>query len=366
MTDLPNPVRSERLVWADVAKGIAILLVVLLHVHTKHVIHLDWSVPAGIERMWSTFHIVFAPLRIPLFFVISGMFASRALHRPWREVMSKRVANPYYLYVVWLLLHAGFYGLLGSGIDGLLVTDGRLLAARLLVPTSSLWYVFALALFFPLAKVLVRWPPWVGLSAASALALAAPAASRLLPTDLVAVSIPANFPYFLLGALLPHVIRTMADRASGAQVAVAGTLYAGVVTAYLLGYHQRFGVRLVAGYIALWFGVVIAVQATRSPFLARVGSYFGRNTLPIFLLHMPLIAAVRWLAEGRAQHLWERWVLPHSLLASLYPVALTALIVTACMAGHRVLKTPALRWSLALPARAASRLTAGSSARSSG
>src|SRR3712207_8675988 len=50
------------------------------------------------RSVWHEVTEALRPVRMPLFFAISGFFASRAVHRPWRDARA-RVMGGDYLYV---------------------------------------------------------------------------------------------------------------------------------------------------------------------------------------------------------------------------------------------------------------------------
>jgi threonine dehydratase len=99
MSDLPR----QR--WADVAKGLCIVLVVLWHVTRKDYLQLPLDPSLPVAGAWGRFSEVLLPVRMPLFFLISGLFAARQLDRPWPRVWSDRVAPLLYLFVLWTLVH---------------------------------------------------------------------------------------------------------------------------------------------------------------------------------------------------------------------------------------------------------------------
>ena len=50
---------------------------------------------------------------MPVFFLVSGMLASSAVHRPWSK-SGNRTLGMVYLYLVWMLLFFGFITVFGS------------------------------------------------------------------------------------------------------------------------------------------------------------------------------------------------------------------------------------------------------------
>ena len=71
-------VARERMAWVDVAKGASIVLVVLLHVTNKHVVRLD-AASGDIRDSWATFVSWMRPVRMPLFFLLSGLLAAKVV-----------------------------------------------------------------------------------------------------------------------------------------------------------------------------------------------------------------------------------------------------------------------------------------------
>ncbi|MDG4793191.1 acyltransferase [Micromonospora sp. WMMD1082] len=155
-----------RLAWADVAKGGCILLVLLWHVIMKDYLQFDWRLDLPVAGAWGTLGELL-PMRMPLFFTISGMFAAHAVRRPWRSVGRPRIARFLYLYGVWLLIHTAVLALAPDFPTDRATSPGELLA-QLTVTPSNLWYLSALALYFVLAKALRRVHPAVLLGAAGA------------------------------------------------------------------------------------------------------------------------------------------------------------------------------------------------------
>ena len=73
------------MLWVDVAKGACILLVVLHHAVVKD---LALQTPAALDPVadaWQWVTMALKPVRMPLFFVLSGLVASSAVRRPWAQ-----------------------------------------------------------------------------------------------------------------------------------------------------------------------------------------------------------------------------------------------------------------------------------------
>ena len=80
----------------DVAKGICIILVVMMHstLGVEKAIGAETSLHAFIE--WAR------PFRMPDFFLISGLFLAARIDRPWRAYLDTKVVHFAYFYVLWV------------------------------------------------------------------------------------------------------------------------------------------------------------------------------------------------------------------------------------------------------------------------
>ena len=100
-----GPAPRARLDWADTAKGLLIVLVVFWHVVMKSYLTIDWRLGIPIPGAWGLIADITYPVRMPLFFLISGCFAANAVARPWAAVFRSRVVRFLYLYLLWTLIH---------------------------------------------------------------------------------------------------------------------------------------------------------------------------------------------------------------------------------------------------------------------
>jgi fucose 4-O-acetylase-like acetyltransferase len=92
--------RKSRLHWVDYLKGIAILLVVYRHV----LIGIERS-GIGIPDTLVTANMIFYSFRMPLFFILSGIFISLSLaKRKTGELILIKFDNLLYPYLVWSFL----------------------------------------------------------------------------------------------------------------------------------------------------------------------------------------------------------------------------------------------------------------------
>ena len=333
---------AGRLAWADAGKGVCIVLVVLHHLVTKHY-DLVLTGDGFAESFWLAVTETLKPVRMPLFFVISGMFAAGAVHRPWRDVTRRRVATPYYLYAVWLLVHAVVF----SAATALPMNRTRSvgeLAGDLVLASTQLWYLYALAVYFVLAKLLRPLDArWVLAGAAGVSAM-----TSLLPIEAAnRESVLQHFVYFLAGVLLPHLPRRIADlRDRRLTPALAVGFVVTAAAAGILGLPQST-TTLLGAVTGVPLAIRLVVAASRRTWFDRPAAALGRQTLPVYVLHIPLlsllhVAVVRVLPEAPQG---AAWVLP----VAVYPVVATAAVTAACLLVHAILTRSGLGSFFRLP-----------------
>ncbi|MFY1574547.1 acyltransferase family protein [Verrucosispora sp. WMMD703] len=337
---------GTRLTWVDVAKGGCILLVLLWHVIVKDYLQIDWRLDVPVLGAWGTFGELLLPMRMPLFFTISGMLAATAVQPPWRSVARPRAARFLYLYGVWLMIHTAVLALApdfptdrASDLGGLL--------AQLTVTPSNLWYLYALALYFVLAKALRRCHPAVLLVAAGT--LSAVAAAGLLDTPGNRGGLYQNLVFFLAGLhLRGHVLR-FADAVTGRRLLLAGAAYAVALAAVAATGTARLpGVAPLVSVLAVLFGIAVAVRLARRPVVGEPLAALGRQTLPIYVLHMPVLALLHRLIAEPIAGLDEP---VRFALALGFPFSLTVAVLAISLGLHRLLLAVRASWLFDLPVR---------------
>nr|WP_230416951.1 pyridoxal-phosphate dependent enzyme [Micromonospora tarapacensis] len=331
--------------WADVAKGGCILLVLLWHVIMKDYLQIDWLLGAPVAGVWGEFGELLLPLRMPLFFTISGMLAATAVHRPWRAVGRSRIARFLYLYVVWLLVHTAVLALAPGFPTDRATSPGELLA-QLTVTPSNLWYLHALALYFVLAKALRRVHPAVLLAAAGA--LSAVASAGLVDTPGNRAGLYQNLVFFLAGLHLRRHVRRWAGAVTvGRLLLAAGAYAAALAVVATTGGGRLPGVAPLVSVLAVLFGIAVAVRLARWPAVGDPLAALGRQTLPIYVIHMPVLALLHRLVADPIAALDDSARLA---LALGFPLSLTALVLALSLGVHRVLLAARATWLFDLPA----------------
>ncbi|MFB6721066.1 acyltransferase family protein [Kribbella sp. NPDC056345] len=328
-TEMPE---RNRVAWADVAKGVCILLVVLWHVLMKHYLQIDWHIGGQIKGAWGTFGEQLLPLRMPLFFAVSGFFAVRAVHRTWPEVLRTKVAKFYYLYVLWLIIHTAILAFVPD--FGTESADGPLkFVAQLFITPSNLWYLYALALYFLVARATRRVPPWVVLGLA--FLLSATASAELVPVPGDRAGVYQNLVFFLAGIYGKTLIEKLAAQASWLRLALIAVPYA-VLLAVVALFDAKtwFGLWPLVSGVAILLGVTAAGLVTRWERLSNGLASIGRRTLPIYVIHMPVLALIH---EALLKPLSSASPTIQLVTQIVEPVVLTAFVAWLCLFVYKYL-----------------------------
>ncbi len=324
----------SRIDWVDAAKGMSILLVVLHHV-------VILSEPHGlVPGPVSALNTALASLRMPLFFLASGLFAAAPLAASWRTLLHKRVAFFLYLFVLWTLLQSVVFLALPADV---LPPDSPAswvdVAWEALLPGPAMWFLYALAVFSILGKLVRRTPAWAQLVVSGA--LCAVVGAGLVTFESFAWTFMARYLFFfLLGVHARAVVETVAERSSLLLVVAGGALCGATAGASVaLGARDVVGVAFATNVVAVTFGVLLA------GYLSRFRAFFplvvlGRNTLPVYLTNVLVVAGV----VAVIRHL----PLP-SAVGWVAPPVLALLVVGVTLLVSETLRAAGAGWLFALP-----------------
>lgn len=302
--------------WISAARGLAILLVVLHH-------SIQWADSAGYgSEVWLHITWPLATMRLPLFFAVAGLLAVKWMRRTFRELMTSKVLTLAWLYVLWQFLTALSYLLVPNvstpGKSNL--SEFLTAAATPVLPQNSLWFIWALALFFILGRALYgRVPAWVVLVPAGAVSSLSMAG--LIPTgNLGWDGALTNFVFFAAGVFGARLVTGFAAwlRTWTALVVVGFW----VSSMFLLPTLDAVGLNLATRALGLAAGISLGVLLQSWALLRRVGD----NTLTYYLPHYVILGALAFIASV--------WAIPQTFGAWL-PAVFFAVTVLLCLVLRR-------------------------------
>ena len=276
--------RDNRVNWVDYAKGICIVLVVMMHTT------LGVEKAAGFESWLHPFITWAKPFRMPDFFLISGLFLASRINRPWREYFDAKVLHFLYFYILWMTIQAvtkGYGVYQASGATGVLSDY----AMGFVEPFGTLWFIYILAIFFVVVKLTKRVPALLMFAAGAALEIA-PIETHHLVVDEFA----SRFVYFYAGYWLAPYVFTFAAKMG--RLNTAGLFSALVIWGFGNAHLVAHGnaelpfVSLPLGFIGA--GAVISAGVLLSKLnFARPLRYAGENSIVIYLAFFLFMAGAR-------------------------------------------------------------------------
>ena len=195
------PAAPGRLDWVDYAKGICIVMVVMMHSV------LGVEAAAG-QTGFMHLVVMFAkPFRMPDFFLISGLFLSVVIDRDWRTYLDRKVVHFAYFYLLWVTIQFGFKAP-SFAAETSWHHVGLLYLESLIEPFGTLWFIYLLPVFFVVTKATRRTPPLPVWGIAALLEMAHVATGWTVIDEFC-----ARFVYFYSGYLFADYVFALSDRA---------------------------------------------------------------------------------------------------------------------------------------------------------
>ncbi|WP_415394672.1 acyltransferase family protein [Rhodococcus globerulus] len=327
--------QNQRLPWPDLAKATCIILVVIGHTAESSV---ALNVDAGTAaKVWDSFVLGLTPIRVPVFFLISGWLAVRAIQRPWQAVVGPKVLNNAYLYALWLAIYTVIFGF---GLT-MSVNHPSNLADffyNLLVPINTLWYLWALIAYFLIMRGLRSAPAFIPIALGAVLSLTAGFDSI---TDVVPGYVLRGFVFFAVGAAAPALVEYASRTANGRTLAaaLAAFLVAALVVRYF-GLGDAPLIPLLNAIPGCWLGITAATVVARTSVGERFGAYIGQRTLPIYVTHLPIVAACNVL-------IWERT--SSKGLDLVWPLIVAVVVTGIALALYAACQKLRFTWTFGVP-----------------
>lgn len=311
----------KRLEYADIAKAIAIFLVVLGHT--------NWVFQ---DRGWLYIDVCYA-FHMPLFFALSGLFLKTKESYSWAGWKRFLVKN-----LMALMLPYFIWGLIGMQFTYANVAKlawGSWLLEREIGTITVLWYLPVLFMARIYCEAVFHLANRIRVSARLAALVAVPvffAVGMLLPHHNSLTDGIGNFMGFDIAfvaaafVLSGYLVRKGLDSFAGAPIwaissacVVSTGLFIGGMVAVrplvTIGIDNTVAMcTAVYGPLPWFFAnaytgsavlVLISLLIARIPFDRRFIRYVGMNTMGIFLLHKPIILEIKRIFDFSPDNVWE-------------------------------------------------------------
>lgn len=309
----------NRLEHIDAAKGLSIFLVVYWHaVDNRLVMN---------EALWM--------LRMPLFFFVSGLFAKSVVDRSWSVFLKDKVGNILYLYVLWTFL-VFISTILVAQMFGPDQIDWARPFLLFVEPPTTLWFMYALAIAFLLAKILrpLPWAPvFIALFAAYCWSISS-GEWRIIPFHEKIIRL---FPFFYLALNMKAQILHFCEKWFRVGWLAFPALFAAALLVFTSPAHSWGPVTFSVGLLGVG-GVIMFARLMRNNPMTRLAAAIGLRSLLVYVMHrIPLFYI------GHAMDVL-------GIVKSAVTMSIVAVIVTIlCLViGERVL-LPRLQWMFNAP-----------------
>lgn len=252
--------------WADIAKALSIILLVI------------WTT---VGDAWYVNDLLILA-RMPLFFFVSGLFAWRiVVEADLGAFLRDRVGNLVYLYALWTwLLYLTTRG--AAGLFFGVPTNPRSNLWIFVDPPLTIWFLYALAFAFVLARAARSLPIWMVMAGSFACYAAAVWTGDWRHMDFLE-RLVRLFPFFWLGLVARPLVVGLVERAWRWWPALGAGFFAAAwatldtpLSAFALA---TFAVTLLG---ILWL-LTLARRLADSP-LATPLAFVGTATLYIYVL----------------------------------------------------------------------------------
>ena len=280
-----SAITAERIDWVDYAKGICIVMVVMMHSV------LGVELAAGQTGFIHPLVAFAKPFRMPDFFLISGLFLSVVIDRDWRTYLDRKVVHFAYFYVLWVTIQFGFKAP-GFAAETGWPHVGFMYLESFIEPFGTLWFIYLLPVFFVVAKVTRRMPPLMIWGVAALLEMA-----HIATGWTVIDEFGARFVYFYSGYLFAHHVFALSDRARAwPALALAGLAAWALINGGLVvsGFSEWPLISLVLGLAGACAIVTMGTMLARAHRLNFLRTC-GEHSIVIYLAFFLPMAATRTL-----------------------------------------------------------------------
>jgi uncharacterized membrane protein YcfT len=284
-TDRSARPAGERVDWVDYAKGICIVMVVMMH----SVLGVE---AASGQTGFMHLVVMFAkPFRMPDFFLISGLFLSIVIDRDWRVYLDRKVVHFAYFYVLWVTIQFGFKAP-AFAAETTWSHAGYLYLESFIEPFGTLWFIYLLPIFFVVIKATRRMPPLLIWGVAAALET-----MHVVTGWTVIDEFCARFVYIYSGYLFARHVFALSDRARAyPALALAGLALWALVNGGLVkfGYSEWPLVSLALGLSGACAIIMIGTLLARMQWLGFL-RFCGEHSIVIYLAFFLPMATTRTL-----------------------------------------------------------------------
>lgn len=327
----------QELTWPNLAKALCILLVVMMH-SGEQLRQLPWAHKEQLSHCWLIANEFIRPIRMPLFFLVSGLLASNSILFPQPDTQRNRLVKPLYLYFIWGLVYQILYPLDPASSWMAFSSSNRFLPVLLLVMMS--WYLAAMAMYYLLTRITLPLPLGPTLLLCAVLSVLG---------TVFETSLAAHEPkmlrcaiFFVAGVRMKPAILAFVDKVTFPRALLLGAAYVAGTLVAVRAQTFYLPVDMLAVAAA---ATLCALAVKRISRLIAPATWLAQRTLPIYLLHFLLLPVLASALEAFGSPMLNSfWA------GSIYPIISAPILVGGALVIHAVLRrTDIAAWLFDLP-----------------
>ncbi|WP_160008349.1 acyltransferase [Rhizobium sp. 18055] len=277
--------QKDRIEWLDIAKGMSIILVVIYHTLLYHDFH------AIAPDVYTRISGIMTPIRMPLFFSVSGFLAASAMKAPWRDFLVRKIWLLVYLFAIWGTARWLFFRYVQTNV--LVPTEGSdpyQLLQMWWAPNTGIWFIWALAIFMIATKLLSAIHHATTIAIAAIISLLT--FGEHLQIDLFTHrNVLQYFVFFLFGCWYGKSVVTVVTRRPVLMALGGFLLFSALyVLRWRLQAIDKGSWAMLSSIAGLAWLCGTSVLISRLQPARHAFSYFGRNTLPVYVTHVMIVS----------------------------------------------------------------------------
>ncbi|MBD9390670.1 acyltransferase [Agrobacterium sp. AGB01] len=268
----------------DIWRAIAIIAVVFYH----SFLFLEYY--SLVPETYVLLNKALFPVLLPPFFALSGMLHAKSLQLSWRDLFRQRIAPLLYLMAIWTVIRWVYFGYVQDNVRT--PEEGKDLMQFVWMwvkPNTGLWFLWVLAIYLVVAKLVLSVPKVIVLTVAAALTLIV-FGSWLVFDGIAYRNLLQYFTFYMAGV---YYGRAMAQAASSKSVTVFLIAFAAYSVLFItrhLGLHLEAGLwRLLMAFTGIMWMAALASLIAKT-FLKEPVGFLGRNTISVYVTHVIPIA----------------------------------------------------------------------------
>lgn len=276
---------ANRIEWADISKGLAIVLITLIH--TGEGIYSQLGILPN--QSWSHLNGLGYTFMVPVFFILSGFFAQKSTKKTGARVQNL-LTNLVFPYAVWTLIQATLIIVSGAGNNHATWSELPLL---LIDGWMQFWFLHCLILIVAIDIILRSLRVSQSIRICGALVITSATMINFeFPWKLQAVA--EHIIYFEIGVALSIAQKTIKLPINAYHLAFCGAIL--LEAFYMSGARYEEPLRPLGALsgVALCFSLAIIISKS-SNLLSRFLNKCGHYSLQIYLVHIIIAASVRVL-----------------------------------------------------------------------